>query len=776
MVFLFHKQIKPFSQYFKYHTRMLDYIMKITRILFLSLLLLNGIYAAAGSKSLSIVVSGESHGMVEGCQCERDPGGGLARRAHVLKQLRDSSTVLLLDAGGFAAGDMYDSYTEGRSADSVRTSVMIRGMGFLQYDAVALGDDDLQYDANWLKKQAESASLPIISANCFRPDGHLLVKPYVIVKKGGTTYGITAVTSDEQMLEIDPGITVKEPLKELKRVLSELQRKSDVQIVISHCGYELSEKIAQEFPAIGLIVNGHRKKSNEPVALVEKTPVMQFGFQGKSVSLAEVQIEKRSVNVINSKWLRLDLSVPEDSVFANRLQYVLPVRKEVYDLYMMSQCPYGLEALRSFMSFQQSFPYIQYNIRFIGTAETDGTLKSLHGESEVKEEMLWLAVKKLYPGKWSDFLRVRSQLDALESSVFTDLGISLDSIELWVKVNGTTALTGQYLRSMRLNIDASPTMYINNTPYEEKINNVYLARMECNKNKSSSKFCDSLPECVEDRDCKMAKKVGKCVQGNCKFIDAVPFSFIVLINDSLEDQLHTSVIKTTEELFPGADISVISIHSDSGNQLLKKWNNPPLPFFKFGKEVQQAYNFEKIEDGIIPFENGFTFKPGVMKYNYFPSRKLAVGETVVLLEPFFRDIGPVITTLNDTAFKGKIRIKPVIFSNPSDVQSGTIEMFRQDEAYRWLSMASMGTDAFKKYLLEYSKNPGNSQWPANVRLSGIDPDTISALMHREREKQLSTYYSDLSELGLENPIYILRNNRELISVKSKDELVRILGK
>jgi hypothetical protein len=442
----------------------------------------------------------------------------------------------------------------------------------------------------------------------------------------------------------------------------------------------------------------------------------------------------------------------------------------------MSQCPYGLEALRSLMRFQKSFPYIQYNIRFIGTAEADGTLRSLHGESEVKEEMLWLAVKKLYPGKWEDFLRARSQLDALESSLFSDLGISLDTIEQWVKVNGTTALTGQYQRSMRLNIDASPTMYINNVPYEEKINNIYLARMECEKNKSSSKFCDSLPECVEDRDCKMAKKVGKCVQGNCKFIDAVPFSFIALVNDSLEDQLHLSVIKTTEELFPGVDISIVSTHSDSGKQLLKKWNNPSLPFFKFGKEVQQAYNFDKIEDGIIPFESGFTFKPGVMKYNYFPSRKLVVGETVVLLDPFFRDIGAVITTLGDNSFKGKIQIKPIIFSDPSDVQSGTIELFRQDEAYRWLSIESMGTDAFRKYLQEYSKNPGNSQWPANVRLSGIDPDTISALMQHDRDKLLSIYFSDLSELGLENPIYILRNNRELISVKSKDELVRILGK
>ncbi|HEX2959165.1 MAG TPA: hypothetical protein VHO70_20190, partial [Chitinispirillaceae bacterium] len=351
-----------------------------------------------------------------------------------------------------------------------------------------------------------------------------------------------------------------------------------------------------------------------------------------------------------------------------------------------------------------------------------------------------------------------------------------DAIFNFVKLNGKSALTGQYQRSMRLNIDASPTMYINNIPYEERINNVYLARMECGKNKKSSSLCDSLPECVDDRDCRMVKKVGKCVQDSCKFIDAVPFPFTALVNDSLDDQSYISVIKTTEELFPGAEISVVSIHNDSGNQLLKKWNNPPLPFFKFGKEVQQSFNFDKIEDGVIPFEQGFAFKPGVIKCNYFSSRKLVAGEITVFLEPFLRDIGSVITILNDSKLKEKIHIRPVIFSAPSEVQPGTIEMFRQDEAFRWLSIMSMNSNAFRKYLLQYSQNAGNSQWPVNVRLAGIAPDTITFLMKNEREKMLSAYYSDLSELGLENPIYIFRNNRELIAVKSKEELVKILVK
>ena len=58
--------------------------------------------------------------------------------------------MLLLDAGGFAGGGIYDNATGGRSADSQRTLSTVRAMGMMKYDATAIGDDDLQYGGTWL--------------------------------------------------------------------------------------------------------------------------------------------------------------------------------------------------------------------------------------------------------------------------------------------------------------------------------------------------------------------------------------------------------------------------------------------------------------------------------------------------------------------------------------------------------------------------------------------------------------------------------------------------
>ena len=69
--------------------------------------------------------------MIEPCDCPQDPGGGLAKRSTLVKSIRKGDNLLLLDAGGFSGGGIYDSYTEGRSADSLRTIVTLRAWGLL---------------------------------------------------------------------------------------------------------------------------------------------------------------------------------------------------------------------------------------------------------------------------------------------------------------------------------------------------------------------------------------------------------------------------------------------------------------------------------------------------------------------------------------------------------------------------------------------------------------------------------------------------------------------
>ena len=133
----------------------------ITALLILAALLPAAPPADRSGGIVTVIASGETHAMLDPCDCPQEPGGGLAERATILEAQHSAGQALLLDAGGFAGGGMYDTYTAGRAMDSLRTIAAINAMGAMRYDAAVVGDDDLQYGAAWLAQRADAAGLPL---------------------------------------------------------------------------------------------------------------------------------------------------------------------------------------------------------------------------------------------------------------------------------------------------------------------------------------------------------------------------------------------------------------------------------------------------------------------------------------------------------------------------------------------------------------------------------------------------------------------------------------
>jgi hypothetical protein len=84
-----------------------------------------------------------------------------------------------------------------------------------------------------------------------------------------------------------------------------------------------------------------------------------------------------------------------------------PPGKAVYDLNIMSLCPYGITALAEIADLLRAFPESELNLWFIGRVEGN-KLASLRGEPEMLDEALWLGVKALYPARYREFLSRRA--------------------------------------------------------------------------------------------------------------------------------------------------------------------------------------------------------------------------------------------------------------------------------------------------------------------------------------------------------------------------------
>lgn len=749
--------------------------MSFIRLLFGFIFLCEYSVVAQNDNTLTIIASGDAHGMVQACDCTLDPGGGLPKRSQFLKNLGNSDSIILLDEGGFSAGGLYDSYTEGRKADSIKTLQMIKGMSVIGYDAVGVGDDDLQYGGEWLFQQAKSVNLPIISANCFRTDGQPFFSTHIYVKRGSKTIAITSVTTNENLFTIDKKVIIKDPVASLKSIWKEMTSKSDYQIILSHLGNTKTAEIANSFPECDLFVNGHRKNETTAVSVEGSIPVMEFGFQGKNLSFAVVKTDNKKFTIKKSGWYFISKDIADDNNVVSAINFLqIKSQATVYDLYIMSQCPYGLEALSSFVKFLSKNPDADWNIWFIGTVDSDTLLSSLHGPEEVKDEMEWLAIKDLHPKRWYDFLKKRAESQIHTETIIKSMGISQEEIDKWVAINGISQLAGQYTRSGRLNIKASPTLLINNIPYEKIISSDRLLKSQCLSSENKMPYCDSLPQCFDDADCKKKGKIGKCEKGKCAFADALPFNFSVLVADSIHQHPENSIITTTEDLFPGAVVEKISINSPMGNKLIKTFSPEALPYYLFNKDVKLAYNFDQIESGLIEKNGSLVFKKGITRSNYYYKRKLEKGKVVLFLDPFFKEIGNIIDVIQkDSLLQKKLTIVPVIYNAPQHDLWGTEESFRQEEALRWIIMSAFFQRKFSQYLHEYAKAPGNSYWFKILETIGMPTDAFVMTL-KANSDVISNQWNELLNLTIREPVAVMFDNREIAVAGNQKELIELL--
>jgi hypothetical protein len=728
---------------------------------------------------VTIIAGGESHGMLDACDCPQNPGGGMAKRATALRERRAKGAVLMLDAGGFSAGGIYDSYSEGRAIDSLRTTTMLRAMAALDYAAVAVGDDDLQYGGRWLGRMADSAGIALVCANCRLKDGGGIGRPFVIDTVNGIVFGITAVTTTERLVNRDAAVIIDDPVAALTKIWPRLVKQSMVRIILSHLGEKESAALAARFPDSHIIVNGHRKETVGPVTGLGAQWVMQFGFQGKQLAYLEIAADSGRVTAGANGWITIGPEVPEDPVL-RRLVATGTVpgaapREAQLDLYLMSHCPYGIPALREIMQLVESFPAMHLGIQFVGTADSSGALKSLHGAEEAADEMRWLAVEALYPRQWHAFLAMISGDSLSAAAVIAKLGLDPRAIEAWVKSSAPAALADHYRRSERLGITASPTLLWNNVPFEDDITRMRVAKRLCAEIGRSAPLCDSLPECFADRDCRKPGKTGRCgSSGRCEYVDATVFDFIVVAADTMLGASEKTAVATTSELFPGARVRIVSYVLKEGAALVKELKPAALPLYLFDAKVSGDVNFPKIESGIVKSGGWYTFREGVMRKTYFYKRDERPASIELFIDPFFPGIEQALTAvLRADSTLARTRVTPMIFGDPQDPRQPAEELLRREEALRWLVFAAKYPGQYPAYLRSYATRPGSSYWFLSLHELNMTLDGFIADVKRNGDL-LQQQWRQAQDLGIVDAVYLLIDNRELAAVKNQAELERAL--
>ena len=161
------------------------------------------------------------------------------------------------------------------------------------YEAMVIGDQDLQLGADVLRQRIAEAEFPVLSANVtLAGKDELLAQPYTFVEVAGRAVGIIGITWDATDLAQDQFVLLKAD-EVLAKYVAEVAEKADIIIVLSNMGHEDDLRLASDVPGIDLIVGG-RTQIPLPQALRDPrstTLVVQAGGTGQYLGRRTLQID-----------------------------------------------------------------------------------------------------------------------------------------------------------------------------------------------------------------------------------------------------------------------------------------------------------------------------------------------------------------------------------------------------------------------------------------------------------------------------------------------------
>ncbi len=275
------------------------------------------VFAQAERTHVTVLSTTDIHGHVHpvdyftGEPAER----GLAKIGTLIKRSRlIDPELILIDSGDTIQGSPYAYHTA--VVEPTTPHPIMAAMNALRYDAMAPGNHEFNFGLDALNNARRSARFPWIAANiCLEGTEDPANAPYIIKQVRGVRVGILGLTTPSIPGWEDPahyaGLSFTDPVKAAHRWVSELRRRSrvDVVIVAMHMGLEedilsgapspgqiasenAAVRIAREVPGIDLILMGHTHR-DVPSLGINGVLLTQAGRWGEFLSRTIIMLERR---------------------------------------------------------------------------------------------------------------------------------------------------------------------------------------------------------------------------------------------------------------------------------------------------------------------------------------------------------------------------------------------------------------------------------------------------------------------------------------------------
>ncbi|MEW2916797.1 bifunctional metallophosphatase/5'-nucleotidase [Ruegeria sp. ANG10] len=261
-------------------------------------------------------------------QAEGKCFGGSARLVTAVNDARArAENSILVDGGDQFQGSLFYTYYKGKVAAEF--------MNKLGYDAMTVGNHEFDDGPEVLRGFIDSVDFPVLMSNADITDEELLtdkIKKSTVIEVGGEKIGLIGLTPEDthDLASPGPNITFSDPAPAVQAEVDKLAGEGvNKIIVLSHSGYGVDQRVAQETSGVDVIVGGHSntylsnvsdKAAGPYPTVVNGVQIVQAYAYGKFLGELNVTFDDDG-NVLEAvgEPLIMDNTVTEDQSALDRI-------------------------------------------------------------------------------------------------------------------------------------------------------------------------------------------------------------------------------------------------------------------------------------------------------------------------------------------------------------------------------------------------------------------------------------------------------------------------
>ncbi|MBI5573149.1 MAG: bifunctional metallophosphatase/5'-nucleotidase [Elusimicrobia bacterium] len=212
------------------------------------------------------------------------------------------------------AGDIFQGTPEG---DLTNGEVVVKIMNELGYDAMVVGNHELDKGQKQLKKLIEMANFSVLGANVVDKRTRqkvIWLEPYYIKEIYGVKIGVLGLTTSAMpyltMPEVRRGLEFQREVDAAKKYIPELKQKADLIIALTHTGLSKDSEddvfLAENTDGLDIIIGAHTHSFLEKPINVKNSMIVQAGCYGKCVGKLDLKI--RNKKIVSKKYELISLN------------------------------------------------------------------------------------------------------------------------------------------------------------------------------------------------------------------------------------------------------------------------------------------------------------------------------------------------------------------------------------------------------------------------------------------------------------------------------------